>query len=73
MENAKEIKRAYIHVTDQERANLIHMVETTNLSVSKASRLLGINYINAMSIMRVYRSENRIESIRPGPVSGRDR
>ena len=52
-------KREYKRVTDEERANLIHMVEYFNLSISKASNMLGLNYTNAMSIMRIYRRENR--------------
>ena len=52
-------KREYKRVSDEERANLIHMVEHFNLSISKAARMLGMNYTNAMSIMRIYRRENR--------------
>ena len=58
-------KREYKRVTDEERANLIHMVEYFNMSISKASSMLGLNYTNAMSIMRIYRRENRAQSIRP--------
>ena len=58
-------KREYKRVTDEERANLIHMVEFLDYSISKASSMLDINYTNAMSIMRIYRRENRAQSIRP--------
>ena len=58
-------KREYKRVSNEERANLIHMVEYFKLSISKASTMLGINYTNAMSIMRIYRRENRAQSIRP--------
>ena len=52
-------------MSDQERANLIFMVESANFSISKASSILGLNYTNAMAIMRVYRKENRSQSNRP--------
>ena len=58
-------KREYKRVTDEERANLIHMVEFLDYSISKASSMLDINYTNAMSIMRIFRRENRTQSIRP--------
>ena len=67
-EKEQDTKRKYMRVTDQQRANLIHMVEATNLSISKASSLLGINYTNAMSIVRVYQREKRMEAIRPYKV-----
>ena len=58
-------KREYKRVSDEERANLINMVENSDLSISKAASMLGLNYTNAMSIMRIYRRENRTQSIRP--------
>ena len=59
------VTRAYKRVTNQERANLINMVESSQLSISRAAGILGINYTNAMSIMWVYRRDNRAKSIRP--------
>ena len=59
------VTRAYKRVTNQERANLINMVESSQLSISRAAGILGINYTNAMSIMWVYRRDNRSQSIRP--------
>ena len=41
------------------------MVEQANFSISKASAILGLNYTNAMAIMRVYKKENRSQSNRP--------
>ena len=50
-------KRKYKRMTNEDRANLINMVENAKLSISRASRMLGTNYSNAMAIMRVYRKE----------------
>ena len=58
-------KREYKRITDQERVNLIFLVESANFSVSRAASMLGLRYANAMSIMRVYRKENRMQSNRP--------
>lgn len=51
-------------MSDQERVNLIYMVESENISISKASSILGLNYNNAMAIIRTYRKENKAESNR---------
>ena len=40
------------------------MVESENISISKASSILGLNYNNAMAIIRTYRKENKTESNR---------
>lgn len=58
-------KREYKRISDQERVNLIFLVESANFSVSRAASMLGLRYANAMSIMRVYRKENRMQSNRP--------
>ena len=58
-------KREYKRITDQERANLIFLVESANFSIGKASSMLGLRYSNAMAIMRVYRKEKRMQSNRP--------
>ena len=57
-------KRAYRKVSDQERVNLIYMVESENISISKASSILGLNYNNSMAIIRTYRKENKAKSSR---------
>ena len=44
-------------MTNEDRANLINMVENAKLSISMASKMLGTNYSNSMAIMRVYRKE----------------
>ena len=40
------------------------MVESESISISKASSILGLNYNNAMAIIRTYRKENKDESSR---------
>ena len=62
-------KREYKRISDQERVNLIFLVESANFSVSRAASMLGLRYANAMSIMRVYRKENRMQSNRPVQAS----
>ena len=52
-------------MTNEDRANLIDLVENAKLSISRASRMLGTNYSNAMAIMRVFRKEKRTKLIRP--------
>ena len=54
-EMQKPMTRGYKHVSDKDRADLIKMVENAKLSISRASRMLGISYSNSMAILRVYR------------------
>ena len=57
----KDLKRSYRKVSDQERVNLVYMVESENISISKASSILGLNYNNAMAIIRNYRKDNKTD------------
>ena len=57
----KDLKRSYRKVSDQERVNLVYMVESENISISKASSILGLNYNNAMAIIRNYRKDYKTD------------
>ena len=51
----KPMTRGYKHVSDKDSADLIKMVENAKLSISRASKMIGISYSNSMAILRVYR------------------
>ena len=51
-------KRPYTKVTDQQRTQLIDLLDQ-NMSIKDASDTMGINYENAKAIFRVYRLEKR--------------
>jgi hypothetical protein len=59
----KKRVRSYKVVTDLERAKLIEVMETKQISCRAAAQVVGINYNNAKVIARVYRQEGRTKSV----------
>jgi len=55
----KHIKK-YSPTTDKLRYSLFKLVNDHNISIRKASQLLGINYSTAKTILQIYKKEGRI-------------
>jgi transposase-like protein len=52
-------KRRYEKITNEQRKNLIEMVEQQGHKIKKAAAELDIPYENAKAIFRVYRKDSR--------------
>ena len=56
-------KRKYNQVDVDLRKELLHAIETKQLSIKSASEQLGINYSTAKNIVRIYRKEKRMHKL----------
>ena len=55
----KTVKRGYITVCNQKRAELIALLKINN-NIRQCATMTGINYENAKAIYRAYRLNNRV-------------
>ncbi len=56
-------KRRYNQVDVDLRKELLHAIESQQLSIKSASEQLGINYSTAKNIVRIYRREKRMHKL----------
>ena len=61
---SKKPRRSYKRVTDEQRLEVIDLVEQKKFSFREVSRRLRIKHENVRSIYRVYLVENRTTHIR---------
>ena len=56
----KTKKKIYNKVENESRLKLVNLVEKNDMKLKDAAKLLHINYSTVKTIMRLYRTENRI-------------
>lgn len=55
--------RVYTQVTDEQRAELVRLINEEGFSIAKAAKRTDIPYDNAKAINRTYRKERRVNKI----------
>lgn len=55
--------RQYVHVTDDKRRELVHLINKMNYTIAQASKATDIPYDNAKAINRTYLRECRTKKI----------
>ena len=65
----RDEKRVYTKVLDDERCQLLKLIQANQITIKSAALGLGINYSTAKNIVKVYRKEKRFKQINKGPKS----